>query len=131
MLYGIEFRGHASDTDLKRILTIQKATFRVILNKKPRKHVTSFFEILKIMPVKMLFKFCTLILLLETFSNGFLMSLKPKHSYNTRNDDLAVQKANNKRGERSLLCSGVSLYNRYLKGVRIGAGTGVPRDLAS
>ena len=131
MLYGIEFWGHASDTDLKRVLTIQKATVRVILNKKPREHVTSFFKILKIMPVKMLFKFCTLKLLLKTFSNEFLMSLKPKHSYNTRNDDLAVQKANNKRGERSLLCSGVSLYNRYLKGVRIGAGTGFPRDLAS
>lgn len=79
----------------------------------------------------MLLKFCTLKLLLKTFSNEFLMSLKPKHSYNTRNDDLAVQKANNKRGERSLLCSGVSLYNRYLKGVRMGAGTGFPRDLAS
>ena len=48
-----------------------------------------------------------------------------------RNDDLAGQKAYNKRGERSLLCSGVSLYNRYLKGVRIGAEAGVPRHLAS
>ena len=131
MLYGIEFWGHASDTDLKRVLTIQKATVRVILNKNPREHVTSFFKVLKIMPIKMLFKFCTLKLLLKTFSNEFLMSLKPKHSYNTHNDDLAVQKANNKRGERSLLCSGVSLYNRYLKGVRMGAGTGFPRDLAS
>ena len=130
MLLGIEFRGLASDTNLKRVLTIQKSPVRVILNKKPREHVTSFFKKLKILPVKMLFKFCTLILLLKTFANEFLMSLKPKHSYNTCNDDLAVQKANNKWSERSLLCSGVSWYNRYLKGVRIGAGTGFPSDLA-
>ena len=50
MLYGLEFWGHASDTDLKRVLTIQKATVRVVLNKKPREHVTSFFKTLKIMP---------------------------------------------------------------------------------
>ena len=37
------------------------------------------------------------------------------YSYNTPNNDLAVQEANNKRGEKSLLWSGVSLYNRYLK----------------
>ena len=37
------------------------------------------------------------------------------YSYNTPNNDLAVRKANNKRGEKSLLWSGVSLYNGYLK----------------
>ena len=30
-----------------------------------------------------------------------------------------------------ILCLGVSLYNRYLKSVRIGARTGFPGDLAS
>ena len=98
MLYRIEFWGHASDTDLKRVHTIQKASIRVILNKKPKEHVTSFFKIHKIMPVKMLFKFCMLKLLLKTFSNKFLISLKPKDSYNTRNDDLAVQKNQQKTG---------------------------------
>ena len=83
------------------------------------------------MPVKIHFKFCPSKLLLKTFCNEFIMSFKPKHCYNTRNDEFAVQKANNKRGERSLLCSGVPLYNRSLKGVRIGAKTGFPRDLAS
>ena len=58
------------------------------------------------------------------------MSLKPNHGYNTRNDDLVVQKANNKRDERSLLCTDVSLYNRYLEDVRIGARTGFPGELA-
>ena len=59
------------------------------------------------------------------------MSLKSKHSYNTGDDDPTVQKANNKQGERYMLYSGVSLYNRYLKGMRIGAVTGFPRDLAA
>ena len=44
MLYGIEIWGHASDTNLKWVLTMQKATVRVILN-------TSFFKIIEIMPV--------------------------------------------------------------------------------
>ena len=35
MLFGMEFWGHASDTDLKRVLTIQKATVTVIFGKKP------------------------------------------------------------------------------------------------
>ena len=65
----------------------------------------------------MLFKFCTLKLLLKTSSNEFLMSLKPQHSYNTSDDPTTN--------------SSVSLYNRYLKGVKRGAETGFPRDLAS
>ena len=43
LLYGIGFLGHATDTDLKRVFTLQKACLRVILNKKTREHVTSFF----------------------------------------------------------------------------------------
>ena len=86
--------------------------------------MTAFFKILKIMPLKVLFKFCTLKLLLKTLSNEFLMFLKPKHSYNRWDDDLEVQKSNNNWGERSLLCSGVSLYNKHQKGVRIGARAG-------
>ena len=45
MLHGIGLWGHASDTELKRVLTIQIATVRVILNKKRKEHVTSFFKI--------------------------------------------------------------------------------------
>ena len=36
MLYGIDFWGHGSNTELKRIVTIQKASVRVVLSKKPR-----------------------------------------------------------------------------------------------
>ena len=64
-------------------------------------------------------------LFLWTFN---VFKTKTHTQYNTHNDDLAVQKANNERGERSLLCPGVSLYHRDLKGERIGAGTGFLRD---
>ena len=37
MLHVIDFWGHGSNTDLnKRIVTIQKASVRVVLSKKPR-----------------------------------------------------------------------------------------------
>ena len=113
LLYGIEFWGHAAATDLKRIAVIQKASLRVILKKKPREHVSSFFKTAKIMPVKLLFEFCSLKLFLKTFSAEFIKTLHFDHDYNTRFSGLRTKKVNNKRGERSLLCHGVNLYNRY------------------
>ena len=64
LIYGIEFWGHASKTDLKKILVLQKAALRVLVYVKPGKHVTSFFSKLKIMPLKILFEFRLLKLLL-------------------------------------------------------------------
>ena len=100
-------------TDLKRIAVIQKASLKVILKKKPREHVSSFFKTAKIMPVKLLFEFCSLKLFLKTFSAEFIKTLHFDHDYNTRFSGLRTKKVNNKRGERSLLCHGVNLYNRY------------------
>ena len=88
LLYGIEFWGHATDTDLKRVFILQKACIRVILNIKPREHVTSFFKTLGIMPIQMLFEFCTLKPLLKAYSTEFLMNLKCKTFYNTENNYL-------------------------------------------
>ena len=116
ILYGIEFWGHACDCDIKHLVVLQKASVRTILNIKPRDHVTSYFKDLKIMPIKMLFEYSTLKLLLKTFSQEFLSTLVSKNNYNTRYNGLKPKKANNKRGERSLLNTGVNLYNKYLLG---------------
>ena len=60
----------------------------------------------------MLFEYSTLKLLLKTFAEEFLSTLVSKNNYN----GLRPKKANNKRGERSLLNTGVKLYNKYLLG---------------
>ena len=67
LLYGIEFWGHASGTDLKRVIVVQKACLRVILKKKPGDHISSHFKTLQIMPLVMLFDYCSL----KLFKNIF------------------------------------------------------------
>ena len=131
LLYGIEFWGHASGTDLKRVIVVQKACLRVILKKKPGDHISSHFKTLQIMPLLMLFEYCSLELFLKTFSNDFIKTLESNHNYNTRFSGLRTKKAKNKRGERSLLCNGVHLYNRYLAGAATGTQTGSFDGLAA
>ena len=121
LLYGLEFWGHGNKTDLKRVLIIQKASLRVILKLKPNAHVTTYFEKLKIMPVDMLFKYSVLKMLLKTFSPEKLEEFSKSHNYNTRSDKLKPIKTNNNRGGRSLLCSGIELYNRYLLGWKVAS----------
>ena len=130
LIYGIEFWGHASKTDLKKILVLQNTALRVLVYVKPGKHVTSFFSKLKIMPLKMLFEFRLLKLLLKTYSHEEISKLMPNHEYNTRNKTLTFKKANNNRGERSLLCSGIKLYNKYLLGDWAGPAGGLSEGLA-
>ena len=60
----------------------------------------------------MLFEYPTLKLLLKTFAEAFLSTLVSKHNYNTRYNGLGTKIANNKRGERSLLNTGVNSYNK-------------------
>ena len=61
LLYGIEFRGHASGADLKRVIVVQKACLRVILKKKPGDHISSNFKTFQIMPLVRLFEYCSLL----------------------------------------------------------------------
>ena len=62
-LYGIEVRRYASGTDLKRVV-VQKARLRVILKKKTGDQISSHFKTLQIMPLVMLFEYCSLKLFL-------------------------------------------------------------------
>ena len=63
-LYGIEVRRYASGTDLKRVIVVQKACLRVILKKKTGDQISSHFKTLQIMPLVMLFEYCSLKLFL-------------------------------------------------------------------
>ena len=103
---------------------ITKACLRVILKIKPRDHVTSNFKTLNIMPIKMLANYCILKHRLKNYSILELNTIAAKpHDYNTRLSSLKPIHTNNMRGERSLLCNGIKLYNRYLLGARTGVET--------
>ena len=75
------------------------------------------------MPPTMLFEFRHLKLLLKTHTKEEILTLLPDHGYNTRTKSLKIIKANNKRGGRSLLYTGVKLCNRYLLEDLTGSGS--------
>ena len=116
IIYGIEFWGHAAQSELNQILLLQKTALRIILNIKPRGHVSSYFKTLKIMPIDMLFKFRFLILFSQQVSENCLNIKISKNERTRSNNRFQPKKANNCRGERSLLIKGVSLFNSYLLG---------------
>ena len=130
LIYSIEFWGHACKTNLKPIKVLQKAALRVIVRVKPGKHVSSYFEKLRIMPLAMLFEFRLLKLLLKTHSKEEILTLLPDHGYNTRTKSLKTIQANNNRGGRSLLYTGVKLCNRYLLEDLAGSGSDPMLSLA-
>lgn len=130
LIYGIEFWGHASNTQLKSIQSLQKNALRIIRGIKPGRHVSENFEKMKIMPLHMLFEYRVLKLLLKSYSIDDIFSMKTKHEYNTRSTSLKIIKTKNKRGERSLLSSGITLFNKYLLGVWAGPGCDLSIGLA-
>ena len=69
----------------------------------------------------MLFKYSILKLLLKTYSPEKLDEFSKSHNYHTRSTKLKPIKTNNNRGGRSLLCSGIELYNRYLLGWEVAS----------
>ena len=83
--------------------------------------MTTYFKKLKIMPVDMLFKYSILKMLLKTLNPEKLEEFSKSHNYNTRSTKLKPIKTNNNRGGRSLLCSGIELYNRYLLGWEVAS----------
>ena len=131
LIYGLEFWGHAADCYLDEVYILQKTALRIILKIPPRGHVTSQFEILKIMPIKMLFKYRFLILYMICTSSGEIIPDRPQKFYNTRSKlDVIPTKSSNCRGERSLLTKGVCLYNRYLMGEEASVPPGFRGRLA-
>ena len=131
LIYGLEFWGHAADCYLDEVYLLQKTALRIILKIPPRGHVTSQFEILKIMPIKMLFKYRFLILYMICTSSGEIIPDRPQKFYNTRSKlDVLPTKSSNCRGERSLLTKGVCLYNRYLMGEEASVPPGFRGRLA-
>ena len=83
-IYGIEFWGHSSKTNLRPIKVLQKAALRVIVGDKPGKHVTSHFTKLKIISLKMLFNYRLLKLFLKTYEKDEIDNMVPSHNYDTK-----------------------------------------------
>ena len=82
------------------------------------------------MPVKMIFEYRTLKLLLKTHETDEILNMKTDHGYNTRHNLPKKVRTNNKRGERSLLSTGIDLFNKYLLEVWTGPGCDLSVGLA-
>ena len=77
----------------------------------------------------MIFECRLLKLLLKTYPREEVLKLLPEHNHDTRSKALKTIQANNNRG-RSLLYTGVKLYNRYLLEYCTGSGNNPMSDLA-
>ena len=73
------------------------------------------------MPADMLFKYSILKMLFKALSPEKLEVFSKSRNYNTRSAILKPIKTNNNRGRRSLMCSGIELYNRYLLGWEVAS----------
>ena len=131
LIYGIEFWGQAADRHLNKIYILQKSALRIILKIPPRGHVLSKFNVLKIMPVKMLFEYRFLLLFLNSSAMEDVF-IQRRFCDRTRSKDVfKILRVNNHgRGERSLACAGVRLFNKYLSGVEAGTPCGLQSRLA-
>jgi len=84
LIYGLEFWGHAGTSELDKILILQKKALRIILKIKPSETVVSKFAILKIIPIKMLFKFQYLLHVITMLPYIEIKKLSVDHNYETR-----------------------------------------------
>ena len=78
----------------------------------------------------MLFIYRIVKLFLKTYGIGEIPNMAPSQNYGTGKKSLIFFQANNSRGERSLLCTGVKLYNKYLLGGWVGSGSDPTTGLA-
>ena len=95
---------------------LQKSALRVILSIRLRNHVTSHFSNLQIMPIDMIFKYRYLILFNNSRHQNEIDIQKPCHNLTRSKAEFVPKRANNSRGERSLLTTGVNLWNAHLMG---------------
>ena len=130
LIYGIEFWGHAAQCDQNQIMLLQKAALRVILKITPRIHMMSNFQRLKIMPVSMLFEYRYVLLFLKQVHEEQITPKINKNEKTRSSAKFLPQRANNCRGERSLLTKGVNLFNSYLMGEEGGRPSGLRIRLA-
>ena len=120
-LYYTFFYPHlAAQCDLNQIVLLQKAALCVILKIHARNHVASNFQRLKIMPVSMLFEYRYVLLFLKQVHEEQITPKINKNEKTRSSAKFLPQRANNCRGERSLLTKGVNLFNSYLMGAEGG-----------
>ena len=117
LLYGLEFWGHASSTELDRILVLQKKALRIILKLQPNATVVSNFATLKIMPIRMLFKYRFLLHFINNYPSDTIKDLVIHHHHETRlkaSNAITTAKFKTNKGQRSMLFSAAKLFNTYL-----------------
>ena len=115
LIYGIEFYGLASTCYLDQIYLLKKSVLPISLKIPPAVHVFSYFKGFHIMRIKMLFKYRFLIHFHNLHLDGDLDLQKKTISSSTRSKTIFQPKrTNNCRGDRSLLTTGVNLWNAYL-----------------
>ena len=83
------------------------------------------------MPIDMLFKYRFLLLFENCFSRGSLQLNRPTFNKTRSKDQFVPKRANNCRGERSLLTTGVNLWNTYLQGEEPGEPSSLRDRLVS
>lgn len=131
IIYGTKLCGHASESAIKPVIVLQKADLWLILNSKTGNNVTSNFKTLKIMSIKMKFEYRILKLPSKIYNCEEISGIRPKHMQLTRQKQISKPtKSNNMRGGRSLLGTGIKLFNRYLQGQVTGLKMGPLTGLA-
>lgn len=117
IIYGIEFWGYAGVVQMDKILILQKKALRTILKLKYNDTVSDYFKKLQIMPIKMLFEYRFLIHFVKTYQEN-LSTLLVHHDHETRSQSLNLLKTHkfkSTKGQRSMLFTGVRLFNKYFK----------------
>ena len=72
------------------------------------------------MPIDMLFKYRFLLLFKNCFSRGSQQLNRPTYNKTRSKEQFVPKRANNCRGQRSLLTTGVNLWNTYVQGEEPG-----------
>ena len=124
VIYRFEFYAQAANCHLNQIYLLQKSALRVILAIRPRNHVSLYVSEFQIIPIDLIFKYRFLILFHRSRLDGEINVKLPLQNKITRlQAEFVPQRANYNRGERSLLTTGVNLWNAHLMGEE---ATGLP-----
>ena len=90
---------------------------KIILKLQPNATVVSNFAALKIMPIRMLFKYRFLLHFVNNYSLGIIKKLVIHHNHETRlkaSNAVTTAKFKTNKGQRCMLFSAAKLFNTYM-----------------
>ena len=117
LLYGLEFWSLANCTELDRILVLQKKALRIILILQSNTTLVSDLTALKIMPIRMFFKYRFLLHFIINYPSNTIKNLVIHHNLETRlkaSNAITTAKFKTNKEQRSMLFSATKLFNTYL-----------------